>query len=59
MYLAMTLGPALLVPGWFSSARTALTRAMVTIGNTDWLSLAVVRGGQTTQEGLVVELPVK
>jgi hypothetical protein len=37
LYLAMTLGPALLVLAWFSSARTTLTRAIVTIGRVPFL----------------------
>lgn len=37
LYLAMTLGPGLLVLAWFSSARTALARAIVTIGRVPFL----------------------
>jgi uncharacterized membrane protein len=37
LYLAMTLGPGLLLLAWFSSARNAVTRAIVTIGRVPFL----------------------
>lgn len=37
LYLAMTLGPGLIVAGWFTQARGWLSRAIVTIGRVPFL----------------------